>query len=203
MSGVVLAGGTSRRMGVDKATLRTADGETFLRRAVRTLAEAGADPVLVASGRAGRFAATGARDEHEEVDDGDRQRGRGPLAGILAALRRTGATTPVVAVLAVDLPDASPELLRWLRAAWAPGDAALVPLDPTGRPQPLHALWSTALADDLDDHLAGGGRRVLRFLTAAGARLVAPPVELQAEGAWARNVNDPGIPPTPGGLGQA
>src|SRR5216684_968705 len=46
---VLLAAGTSSRMGKNKLLLEI-DGETVLRRAVRTAAAAGLDPVLVALG---------------------------------------------------------------------------------------------------------------------------------------------------------
>lgn len=184
MSGVVLAGGDSRRMGVDKATLRTAGGATAVEHAARVLEVACASPVVVATGTAGRLGPL----PWAEVDDGP-HRGDGPLAGLLAALRSSPA--PVVAALAVDLPDASPELLGWLRAQWRAGDGAVVPVDPTGRPQPLHALYATATAGRLAERLAAGDRRVLRFVEAVGARLLTPPPELGAA-AWWNNRNEPG-----------
>jgi molybdopterin-guanine dinucleotide biosynthesis protein A len=197
MAGIVLCGGASRRMGRDKATLEVTSPEhgveTLLERAARHLREAGADPVLVATGTAGRLGSTPWR----EVDD-LAHRGDGPLAGILAGLRH--APHPVVAVLAVDLPDARPAILRWLRAAWTETDAALVPLDPEGRPQPLHALYATATADAIEAALARGERRVLRVVEAAGARYLAPPPDL-ATGSWARHLNTPDPAGSPGADG--
>jgi molybdopterin-guanine dinucleotide biosynthesis protein A len=164
ISGVVLAGGASRRMGVDKATLRTDAGLTFVEHAASVLGAAGARPVAIATGTAGR------------------------LAGVLAALRWSPA--PVVAVLAVDLPGASAPLLRWLASQWRHDDRALVPLDPTGRAQPLHALFATATADLLEHRLAAGDRRVIGFAEAAGARLLTPPADV--DGLWWTNRNRPG-----------
>ena len=190
MSGVVLAGGASRRMGTDKALLRIGD-ETLVERAARHLAEAGAGPVLVATGTAGRLGPDVLPAGALEVDDGDLHRGAGPLAGLLAATRHP-ATAPVLAVLAVDLPDASPTLLRWLRTRWRPEhDTALVPLDPTGRPQPLHALYArdataAAIEAQLTTH---DDRRVLRLLDALGARTIEPPTHLPA--GWSTNWNRP------------
>jgi molybdopterin-guanine dinucleotide biosynthesis protein A len=137
----------------------------------------------VATGTAGRLGPLPV----DEVDDGDRFRGQGPLAGIAAALRRS--PHPVVAVLAVDLTDASPTLVRWLRTRWTAGDVALLPADATGRPQPLHGLIGTVLAAPIEAALATGERRVLRVLEGAGARTIAPPPEL-GDG-WARNRNTP------------
>ena len=182
ISGVVLAGGASRRMGVDKATLRTDEGLTSVEHAARVLEAAGAAPIALATGTADRLGPQ----PWTELDDGP-HRGAGPLAGLLAALRWSPA--PVVAVLAVDLPDASVPLLRWLRSQWRRDDRAIVPLDPSGRPQPLHALIATATADLLEQRLGNGDRRVLGFAEAAGARLLAPPADLG--GAWWTNRNRP------------
>jgi molybdopterin-guanine dinucleotide biosynthesis protein A len=190
MSGVVLAGGASRRMGTDKATLRLG-AETFLERAVRHLREAGAAPVVVATGTAGRLGPLPTADG--EVDDGDRFRGDGPLAGLLAALTAAPGPGEVVAVLAVDVVEASPALLRWLRRQWLDGeDVALLPADAIGRPQPLHALVGRRAAPAIEAALTTGERRVLRVLEGAGARTVSPPPELaDAVLGWSRNRNRP------------
>lgn len=183
MSGVVLAGGSSRRMGTDKALLEI-DGETLLARAVRCLTEAGAAPVVAATGRAGRLGPL----PWPEVDDGVHA-GAGPLAGLLAGLRCSPAN--VVAVLAVDLPDADPAVFRWLRQQWRPGDLALVPLDGDARPQPLHALVAAvpAVVSVIDRHLADGERRVQRVLGACGLRTIEVPAAL-ARPSWSRNWNE-------------
>lgn len=170
-------------MGVDKATLRTDEGLTSVEHAARVLEAAGAVPVAIATGTAGRLGPL----PWTELDDGA-HRGAGPLAGLLAALRWSPA--PIVAVLAVDLPEASAPLLRWLRSQWRPDDQALVPLDPSGRAQPLHALVATTTADLLEQRLEAGDRRVLRFVDATGARQLVPPAHLTA-GAWWTNQNEP------------
>ncbi|HVF33070.1 MAG TPA: molybdenum cofactor guanylyltransferase [Acidimicrobiales bacterium] len=193
MTGVVLAGGASRRMGTDKAVI-VVDGETLLQRAARHLVEAGADPVVLATGTAGRLGPL----PYDEADDGDRHRGEGPLAGLLAALRHP-TTTDVVAGLAVDLPHASPTLLRWLREEWRPGrDLALVPLDAGGRPQPLHALYARdPTAATIERQLIHRrDRRVLGLISALDARTVIPPATVPA--GWWANWNTP----HPGWVGQ-
>lgn len=171
-------------MGVDKATL-VLDDETLLGRAARNLGDAGASPVVVATGRAGRLGPL----PWTEVDDGAHA-GAGPLAGLLAALRL--APRPIVAVLAVDLPAASPAAFRWLVRQWHPDDSALVPVDADGRAQPLHALWraDAAVADAIDGQLASGERRVQRVLAGLGARRLDVPAAV-AEPGWSRNWNGP------------
>lgn len=196
MSGVVLAGGASRRMRRDKATIEI-DGETLLTRAVRCLTDAGAASVVVATGTAGRLGGL----PWPEVDDGPHA-GAGPLAGILAALRV--AEAPVVALLAVDLPSADPAIFRWLFEGWRHNDRALVPVDADDRAQPLHGLVAATPGTiaTLEHHLARGERRVQRVLGAMGARHVPVPATVAQTG-WARNWNEPEIDPTPGGLGRA
>jgi molybdopterin-guanine dinucleotide biosynthesis protein A len=177
-------------MGTEKALVEV-DGETFLKRTIAVLRAAGAGPVLVATGTAGRLGPIAEADG--EVADDHRFRGDGPLAGILAALAASADDhLRPTAVLAVDLVDASPALLRWLRDSWRDGDVAVVPTDAGGRAQPLHAVVGPALAPALEAALAAGERRVLRVLEAAGARTVTPPAELSdAVLGWSRNRNTP------------
>lgn len=157
VTGLVLAGGRSRRMGVDKATL-VIDDRRLVDRAVTTLAEVCGE-VLVASGtRTIEALAT------EQLHDD----GSGPLAGIVAGLRRC--TTPLLAVLAVDMPAASPEVFRMLLAEWS-GEACVAPrVD--GVVQPLHAVYATPHAQGFAAVLAGGERSPTRALERLGALVV-------------------------------
>ncbi|TML10537.1 MAG: molybdenum cofactor guanylyltransferase [Actinobacteria bacterium] len=103
LTGVLLVGGASRRFGAPKALARF-NGTTFAERAWRILGEA-CDERL-AFGKA-----------HDELplpfpvhDDGTDV--RAPLAGIVAGLR--AACNDVCVFLPVDLPFATPELVRAL-----------------------------------------------------------------------------------------
>jgi len=100
-AGVVLAGGASRRMGVDKARLRLADGRTLLQQACEVLHKAGACEVLVSGQGAGGIA-----DRHPDI---------GPLGGIDAVL--DDATSEHLLVIPVDMPRLPPRLLQALAAA--------------------------------------------------------------------------------------
>lgn len=157
LTGLVLAGGQSRRMGVDKATLLI-DGRRLVDRAVFTLAEV-CDEVLVASGtRTVEGLAV------EQVHDD----GSGPLAGIVAGLRRC--TTALLAVLAVDMPAASAEAFRTLAAQWD-GEAAVAPTV-GGVVQPLHAVYAKAASGEFAALLAAGERSPTRALERLGALIV-------------------------------
>jgi molybdopterin-guanine dinucleotide biosynthesis protein A len=108
-----------------------------------------------------------------------------PLAGIVAALRHTGA--PVV-VVGCDFPFAPPALLRALAEAPEP----LVVPAPGGEPQSLMARWSPGLLPRLEDALAR--EEPLRRTVAALAPRLWDDTELARFGDPARaffNVNTP------------
>ncbi len=103
-AGILLTGGRSRRLGVDKATL-VLDGETLALRAARRLQATCAPVVEVGDGVSGLPALR------------ETPSGAGPLAALAAAgawLRKRGHDTPVL-LLAVDLPHVDERFLRWLR----------------------------------------------------------------------------------------
>lgn len=138
--GVVLAGGASRRLGQDKATLEVA-GETLVARAASRLAAAGVAEVVVAD--AGRRLVAGL----PSLAEGP---GAGPAAGILgAAAARPG--RPLL-VLACDLPAVPAELLAHLTgiegADWVvpEGPAGLEPLCALYRPRALESLAARVTA---------------------------------------------------------
>jgi len=161
--GLLLTGGASRRLGVDKAELRR-DGERLADRGARLLA-AVCNPALEVGPGASPLPAV-----REDPP------GAGPLAAVAAggaALRARRAEHPVI-VLAVDLPFVDAPLLDWLADHPAPG--AVVPrVD--GIAQPLCARYRAA---DLDvaSRLRVDGRAALRDL------LAAIPVTYVDEAAW-------------------
>ena len=183
LSGLVLAGGASRRMGTDKAQILF-DSEPLVIRAVRTLARVCTD-VVVASG-------DGHRLDHLGVTQvADVLPGAGPLAGIAAGLE--SARHDLVAVIAVDMPAASPAVLALLAGLWR-GEAAVVPVV-AGRWEPLHAVWARSAAPGIVACLQAGERRVVGVLATLGVRLV-DEVEWEAaaneeEGNFAANLNSP------------
>jgi len=103
-AGILLTGGRSRRLGVDKATL-VVEGETLAVRAGHRLAAVCSPVVEIGDGRSGLPSVR------------ERPPGSGPLAALAAAgtaLRDRGHDGPAL-VLAVDLPAVDEPLLRWLR----------------------------------------------------------------------------------------
>lgn len=181
LTGLLLAGGRSTRMGTDKATLLV-DGMSLAERAALAL-RACCDRVLVASGDGHRLAHLGLPQVADAVP------GAGPLGGLVAGLEAAG--TPLVAVAAVDHPNVSAEVLRALATVWD-GQAAVVP-EVRGRLQPLHAVWARASAPALAARLGRGERTVTLAAEALGALVVGADVwgPIDPEARFARNVNTP------------
>jgi FdhD protein len=181
VTGLLLAGGASTRMGTDKAVLEI-DGEPLALHVVRVLARV-CDPVLVASGDGRRL------DWLELPQVTDLAPDSGPLAGLVAGLE--AAATPLLAVVAVDMPNASDAVLRLL-AERAQGHDAAVPETREGL-QPLHAVYATAAAARLRASFESGERSVRRALEPLDVAVVAHEEWAGADptGLFARNVNRP------------
>ncbi len=162
-AGVVLVGGSSRRMGEDKAAL-VIDGRSLAQRAADSLATAGADPVI------GVGRAPGSLDLPTIADVFP---GEGPVGGIIAALRWSPA--PILMAVACDMPDIDPSgvslVVDRLRAT--PSAAAAIAIDHTGRRQYGHGAWRDAALPRLETAFAAGARSI----RAAIADLVVVDVE--------------------------
>lgn len=148
LSGVVLAGGYSRRFGDEDKALAAVDGQPMVVRVVERLAAA-VDDVLVSC----RPAQT---DRLKDVLSGTRvtgvvedgHPGAGPLAGIEAGLDAVRGR--YTAVVACDMPFVDPDAVRTLfrRVSVADADAA-VPVEDTGTLQPVQAVYRTEPMHDI------------------------------------------------------
>jgi molybdopterin-guanine dinucleotide biosynthesis protein A len=179
LAGLVLAGGHSRRMQVDKATLEFA-GESQLARAMR-LVGAHTTRAYVSVRADQRGDAERARWPQIE----DRLVEVGPAAGILAA--QDALPDHAWLVVAVDLPlldDATLAALVAARDPSAPATAYRSSGD--GLPEPLCAIWEPSSRTPLAAFIAAGRNCPRKFLLTHGARLVT----LDAPDALA-NINTP------------
>jgi len=134
-AGVVLAGGTSRRMGGVDKTMLDVGGRTILDRVLGTLTAAEVGPlVVVGEQRAVSYPVRWAREDPP---------GGGPVAGLAAGLSEVTASR--VVVVAGDLPFLDVATVAALRDALGPEIAAVgaIVVDATGRDQPLVGCWST------------------------------------------------------------
>jgi molybdopterin-guanine dinucleotide biosynthesis protein A len=182
---LVLAGGHSRRMGRDKATIRW-EGRPLLLRVIERLAPLSES--VVVSARPDQDLPPG---DYLRVDD--RRPGEGPLAGLAEGLRVAGRENARRSVLvsACDYPFADPALYRALLDAAT--DASAVVPRVAGRSHPLAAVWRADAAAACERCLARGERRVRAALEALDAREIDMDgrEDFDAERALL-NVNDPG-----------
>jgi molybdopterin-guanine dinucleotide biosynthesis protein A len=162
VTGVVLAGGQSRRMGRDKALLELS-GETLLERTVHLLSSICGEVLVI-----GRDASSPATSGACALPDD--QPGLGPLGGIATALRAL--RTERAFFVACDMPLLQPDLIRYLISLTGEADA-VVPRSAYG-PQPLHAVYSVACLPAAESCLAEGECAVSTMLARVPTRIVAP-----------------------------
>jgi molybdopterin-guanine dinucleotide biosynthesis protein A len=139
-AGVLLTGGTSRRLGFDKATARLGP-ETLAERAARVLAAVCTPVVEVGPGRSNLVAVREA------------PAGSGPLAGLVAGLDALGVEAAVL--LGCDLVRIEAPVVALL-AGW-PGAATAVPTV-DGRPQFVCARYGADAIEAARALLARGER---------------------------------------------
>ncbi len=160
LSGLILAGGRSVRMGRDKARLVLPDGRTLWQRQTDILREAGITNVLVSVAFGSDFKLPGVTLVADLRPDA------GPLAGIAAGLR--AAAEGLVLVLAVDMPEIQAEHLQQLLNL-STGSCGVVPVR-DGRCEPLVAVYPAALADSAEVALATGQRAVHQWVRREAGR---------------------------------
>ncbi len=130
-AGIVLAGGSARRLsGVDKPELRVG-GISLLGRAVEALS--GADPVVVCGPRRPGYDTV--------VWTREAVPGAGPVAALAAGLEAVDAE--IVVLLAADLPGIRRSTVERLRSTVVSADGAVL-VDAAGERQWLVSAWRTA-----------------------------------------------------------
>jgi molybdenum cofactor guanylyltransferase len=158
VAGIVLAGGLSRRMGGGDKGLRELGGKTLLAHAIERLS-AQAGPVAInANGDLSRLAAFGL----PVIPDLTLDR-PGPLGGVLAGMRWAEKAAPgarFIVTAACDTPFFPKDLTERFVAAAGSIYPAIVLASSAARTHPVFALWPLSLADDLQDALAAGARKV-------------------------------------------
>jgi molybdopterin-guanine dinucleotide biosynthesis protein A len=184
VEGFVLAGGTSSRFGSNKA-LASWRGVPMLGRALHVLEDIGLTGRIVCSDPLpfGTF--------YHPFVLGERP-GRGPAEGLRTALLATAA--PWALLLAVDMPEVGPGVLRALlqariRGGPATGDRAPLVFEDGERVHPFPGLYPRGLLEMLDR--LGEGVSLQRVLEEAGARRV-PWDPARSGGETLRNVNAAG-----------
>lgn len=177
LTGIVLAGGLSRRLGGADKALETYDGRPLISRVLERLAPQ-VDEVLVSANQNievyERYGLRVVQDEYGGF--------AGPLAGIHAGLR--AAAHPLLLSVPCDAPDLSLDLADRLQAALGANDAAVARA--AGRMQPVFALVRRSALSALEAFLSGGGHKTETWIRSLSH------VEVDfADAAAFRNLNTP------------
>lgn len=146
---VLLAGGGSTRMGHDKALLPLTDGRLLWQRQWAILQSLRPDKCLISG-----YFREGFPSDAVVPDD---RPGLGPLAGIAAALKATD--SPLLLVLAVDMPEMTAEFLSGLLEA----KKGIVPRR-DGWFEPLAAVFPRTALPIAEARLKSGDRSLQTFV---------------------------------------
>ena len=174
VAGIVLAGGRSSRMGVDKASL-VLEGRTLLQRTVDVLDEV-ADEIVVVAAPGQELPQL--ESAHPLRVAADAIEGQGPLVGIAAGLEAV--TAPVAVVVACDMPYLRPALLRLLAERAGAGARLAVPMH-DGRPQSLCSAWRAGAPGVVRAHVEAGDRAVMSVADDLDAERLPPEAYAQAD----------------------
>jgi molybdopterin-guanine dinucleotide biosynthesis protein A len=185
ISGLIIAGGRSSRMGRDKALLPVGGLPLIAVLLARMAPHCGR--IIIAAGderRAREYRAAiapalegGAIAERRVAFALDRYAGCGPLAGLHAGLSEL--QTGWALVTGSDMPHVSASLLARMRAAAAAAGAAAAVVHAPG--QPFHALYRAGLAREVAERLERGDRRLMALLERPDAVVVAPETDEERE----------------------
>jgi molybdenum cofactor guanylyltransferase/molybdopterin-guanine dinucleotide biosynthesis protein MobB len=161
VTGVILAGGQSRRMGGGDKGLLDLAGRPMLAHVIERLAPQVGRLVINANGDPSRFAAFGLPVVADTIPDF-----AGPLAGVLTGMRWSRANAPAarwIATAAGDAPLLPRNLVERCFQALGNRPEAIALAQSAGELHPVIGLWPVALADDLETQLGAGVRKVLAW----------------------------------------
>jgi len=181
LTGLVLAGGASRRLGRDKAFLEL-DGRPLIEIVVERMAQVCAE-VLIVARDSQPYAGLGVRVAE------DCYRGVGVLGGLHAGLE--AATHELALAVGCDMPFLNPDLLRAF-IAWSEGFDVAV-LRRGEHVEPLHAAYRRTCLPALEAAIRAGERRIISFFPHVRVRYVTPAEvsALDPDLRSFRNVNTP------------
>lgn len=166
ITGIILAGGESRRMGSDKSLLPI-HGARFIDHVYARLAALFDDVIIV----------TNSPELYREIPCRkvpDIYSAQGALTGIHSGLKH--ASNERAFVVGCDMPFVSPELVRHICSRAGQGDLIL-PVSSKGH-EPLHALYGKTCLPAMELVLNAGHKRILRFFDQVRVTEI-PAAELQ------------------------
>ncbi|MBE0569764.1 MAG: formate dehydrogenase accessory sulfurtransferase FdhD [Deltaproteobacteria bacterium] len=160
ITGVILAGGASRRMGSNKALLPHQGGR-FIESVHRCLEEV-FEETLIVTNTPEAYGFLPCRKVRDLLT------GMGVLSGIHSGLCHS--EDPRIFVVACDMPNLYPGLIRHL-ALQSEGSDVLVPESDKGL-EPLHAVFHKECIPSIEDALRAGERRIVSFFDKVKVRKV-------------------------------
>ena len=155
VSGVILAGGLSRRLGRDKAVERIG-GQPLIQRVIQRVEQVSQEIVVVVSNQ-NRAADLPLGPKNRVVLD--RYPGTGSLGGIFSGL--DASSNGWTLVVACDMPFLNLALFRRMMALTDDADAVVPIIE--GRPEPTHALYSKACLPFIEPRLISGDLKISGF----------------------------------------
>jgi molybdopterin-guanine dinucleotide biosynthesis protein A len=160
VTGIVLAGGASQRMGRNKAFLELG-GRALIEIVIERMTQVCAE-VLVVAGDARPYAGLGV----PVVED--RFRGVGVLGGLHAGIE--AATHELTIAVGCDMPFLNPDLLRAF-AGWAIGFDVVV-LREGENVEPLHAVYRRTCIPAMESVIRANQRRIISLFSRVRVRYV-------------------------------
>jgi len=193
IEGFILAGGASSRMGTNKARL-SLGGQTFVERIAGALSLV-ASSVRIVGSNTEVGSVSSSQSEREAGNSlavvADVFEKWGALGGLHAAL--SASSSELAIAVACDLPFVTSDLFVRLVSLCGDYDA-VAPVQPDGRPQPLCAIYRTAVCRPASEKLIKDGeRRPVTLLQSLRTRWVAfaELADLEGAGQFFENVNTP------------
>ena len=182
VTGVILAGGVSRRMGRNKALMKIGN-QALIERVYATMAALFPDIIIV----------TNTPELYEFLPCrkiADIYPGAGSIAGLHAGL--SASSTERVFVAACDMPFLNPELIHLLFYNCKDYDA-VVPLNSTGLLEPLHAFYAKSVLHATQQAIERGDKSILNLLDTLRTKIIASDLFKVISGAEEsfRNLNTP------------
>jgi len=160
VTGALLAGGRSLRMGRDKCLVEIA-GTPMVSHVIARLRPQVHRIVIVANGDLDRFSGTCLPVVSDTVEGH-----AGPLAGLHAAMEWAISETPdarFVATVPVDTPFFPGDMVDRLKIALRESDVGSAIAASGGTRHPVVGLWEVALIGEVEDALHSGVRAMTRF----------------------------------------
>ncbi len=164
VSGIVLAGGMSRRLGRDKA-VEPVGGRPLINRVIGRLSQITEQTVIVVNDkeRASRLPLPNTAKVAVDV-----YQGKGSLGGIFTGLSAADGEWGIV--VACDMPFLNTKLFKHMLSLRDGFDAVVPVLE--GRPEPTHAMYSKACLPHIERKLEADDLKIARFFDEVRVKFV-------------------------------